>query len=120
MDRSKKGKLTLDDLKFAMKKRNLPQSYAKSFMEKAKGPKIFARTITWGDFQSVMNERESTMLRTFNSMSASRNGLLKTSDVKQVLEGLGLAATDENARAMVRHLRGSSEYSRQGYVTYLS
>ena len=89
MDRSKKGKLTLDDLKFAMKKRNLPQSYAKSFMEKAKGPKIFARTITWGDFQSVMHERESTMLRTFNSMSASRNGLLKTSDVKQVLEGLG-------------------------------
>lgn len=118
VDRSKKGRLTLDDLKFAMKKRNLPQAYAKSFMERAKGPNIFARTISWNDFQSVMNERESTVLRMFNSMSMSRNGLLKTSDVKQVLERLGLAATDENAKAMVRYLRGSSEYTRQGYVTY--
>ena len=48
-------------------------------MEKAKGPKIFARNINWDDFQSVMNERESTILRMFNSMSMSRNGLLKTS-----------------------------------------
>ena len=118
IDRSKKGKLSLDDLKHAMKKRNLPPTYAKAFMEKAKGPKIFARNINWDDFQSVMNERESTILRMFNSLSMSRNGLLKTSDVKQVLERLGLAATDENAKAMVHYLRGSSEYSRQGYVTY--
>ena len=118
IDRSKKGKLSLDDLKHAMKKRNLPPTYAKAFMEKAKGPKIFARNINWDDFQSVMNERESTILRMFNSMSMSRNGLLKTSDVKQVLERLGLAATDENAKSMVHYLRGSSEYSRQGYVTY--
>jgi Ca2+-binding EF-hand superfamily protein len=118
VDRSGKGKLTLDDLKDAMKKRNLPPHYAKAFMEKAKGNKIFARSITWEDFQSVMNERESTMLRTFNSMSMSRNGLLKTADIKQVLQGLDLPATEANVRAMMSHLRGSNEYSRQGYVTY--
>jgi Ca2+-binding EF-hand superfamily protein len=118
VDRSGKEKLTLEDLKVAMKKRNLPPTYAKAFMDKAKGNKIFARTITWDDFKSVMNERESTMLRTYNSMTMSRSGMLKMSDVKGALGRLGLAATDENAAAMLKHLRGSAEYSRQGYVTY--
>ena len=67
IDRDGDGRLKLDDLKVAMRKRNLPDWYAKAFMEKAK-PTFFSRTIGWEDFESVMNERESTMLRAFNSL----------------------------------------------------
>ena len=96
-----------------MRKRNLPEWYAKAFMEKAK-PTFFSRTIGWEDFESVMNERESTMLRAFNSLGLSRSGMMKESDVKQSLKRLGLPATDENAIAMLKHLGMDGE----GYVSY--
>ena len=96
-----------------MRKRNLPEWYAKAFMEKAK-PTFFSRTIGWEDFESVMNERESTMLRAFNSLGLSRSGMMKESDVKQSLKRLGLPATDENATAMLNHLGMNGE----GYVSY--
>ena len=96
-----------------MRKRNLPDWYAKAFMEKAK-PTFFSRTIGWEDFESVMNERESTMLRAFNSLGLSRSGMMKESDVKQSLRRLGLPATDENATAMLNHLGMNGE----GYVSY--
>ena len=86
-----------------MRKRNLPDWYAKAFMEKAK-PTFFSRTIGWEDFESVMNERESTMLRAFNSLGLSRSGMMKESDVKQSLRRLGLPATDENATAMLNQM----------------
>ena len=113
IDRDGDGRLKLDDLKVAMRKRNLPDWYAKAFMEKAK-PTFFSRTIGWEDFESVMNERESTMLRAFNSLGLSRSGMMKESDVKQSLRRLGLPATDENATAMLNHLGMSGE----GYVSY--
>jgi len=100
-------------LQVAMRKRNLPEWYAKAFMEKAK-PTFFSRTIGWEDFESVMNERESTMLRAFNSLGLSRSGMMKESDVKQSLKRLGLPATDENAIAMLKHLGMDGE----GYVSY--
>jgi|TARA_B110000977_G_scaffold48296_2_gene65587 hypothetical protein len=96
-----------------MKKRNLPEWYAKAFMEKAK-PTFFSRTIGWEDFESVMNERESTMLRAFNSLGLSRSGMMKESDVKQSLKRLGLPATPENATAMLNHMGMNGE----GYVSY--
>ena len=96
-----------------MRKRNLPEWYAKAYMEKAK-PTFFSRTIGWEDFESVMNERESTMLRAFNSLGLSRSGMMKESDVKQSLKRLGLPATDENAIAMLKHLGMDGE----GYVSY--
>ena len=96
-----------------MRKRNLPQWYAKAFMEKAK-PTFFARTIGWEDFKSVMDERESTMLRAFNSLGLSRSGTMRPADVKQALTRLGLPATDENAAAMLKHLAMGTE----GYVSY--
>ena len=96
-----------------MRKRNLPEWYAKAFMEKAK-PTFFSRTIGWEDFESAMNERESTMLRAFNSLGLSRSGMMRESDVKQTLKRLGLPATDENATAMLKHLGMDGE----GYVSY--
>ena len=50
-------------------------------MEKAK-PTFFSRTIGWEDFESVMNERESTMLRAFNSLGLSRSGMMGGIDIK--------------------------------------
>lgn len=82
-------------------------------MEKAK-PSFFHRTIGWEDFKSVMDERESTMLRAFNSLGVGRSGTMKEADVKQSLKRLGLPATDENAAAMLRHLAMGGE----GYVSY--
>ena len=61
-----------------------------------------------------MNERESTMLRAFNSLGLSRSGMMRESDVKQTLKRLGLPATDENATAMLKHLGMDGE----GYVSY--
>ena len=84
-----------------MRKRNLPPWYAKAFMEKAQA-NFFARSIGWEEFKSVMDERESTMLRTFNSLGVSKSGTMKEADVKQSLKRLGLPATDENASAMLR------------------
>jgi hypothetical protein len=97
-----------------MRKRNLPPWYAKAFMEKAK-PTFFSRTIGWEDFKSVMDERESTMLRAFNSLGVGRSGTMKEADVKQSLTRLGLPSTDENAAAMLRHLAMGRE---EGYVSY--
>lgn len=96
-----------------MRKRNLPGWYAKAFMEKAK-PNFWSRTIGWEDFKSVMDERESSMLRAFNSLGVSRSGTMRMDDVKQSLKRLGLPATDENAAAMLRHLSMGGE----GYVSY--
>ena len=56
------------------------------------------------DFESAMNERESTMLRAYNSLGLSRSGRMTQEDVKKSLKRLGLPATDENATAMLKHL----------------
>jgi Ca2+-binding EF-hand superfamily protein len=103
IDVSQTGKVTLDDLKFVMRRRKLPAWYAKKFFDRAK-PNYFSRSIEWEDFKSVMNERESKMLKAYNSLSVGRSGMLKENDVKTSLGKLGLPATDENAKAMLRHL----------------
>ena len=86
-----------------MRRRKLPAWYAKKFFDRAK-PNYFSRSIEWEDFKSVMNERESKMLKAYNSLSVGRSGMLKENDVKTSLGKLGLPATDENAKAMLRHL----------------
>ena len=97
-----------------MRRRNLPAWYAKVFMEKAK-PNFWSRTIGWEDFKSVMDERESSMLRAFNSLGVGRSGTMKEADVKHSLKRLGLPSTDENAAAMLRHLAlGGEEYVSYG------
>ena len=80
----------------------MPEWYAKAFYEKAK-PTFFARSLSWEDFESAMNERESTMPRD-NSLGLSRSGRMTQEDVKKSLKRLGLPATDENATAMLKHL----------------
>ena len=136
MDRDHDGKLKLDDLKVraafsfdvvrasnmpdiplrsqvAMRRRKMPEWYAKAFYEKAK-PTFFARSLSWEDFESAMNERESTMLRAYNSLGLSRSGRMTQEDVKKSLNRLGLPATDENATAMLKHL----DLEGDGFVTY--
>ena len=136
MDRDHDGKLKLDDLKVraafsfdvvrasnmpdiplrsqvAMRRRKMPEWYAKAFYEKAK-PTFFARSLSWEDFESAMNERESTMLRAYNSLGLSRSGRMTQEDVKKSLKRLGLPATDENATAMLKHL----DLEGDGFVTY--
>ena len=78
---SQTGKVTLDDLKFVMRRRKLPNWYAKKFFDRAK-PNYFARSLSWEDFKAVMNERESKMLKAYNSLSVGRAGMLKETDVK--------------------------------------
>ena len=91
----------------------MPEWYAKAFYEKAK-PTFFSRSLSWDDFESAMNERESTMLRAYNSLGLSRSGRMTQEDVKKSLARLGLPSTDENATAMLQHL----DLEGDGFVTY--
>ena len=75
IDVTQTGKVTLDDLKFVMRRRKLPNWYAKKFFDRAK-PNYFARSLSWEDFKAVMNERESKMLKAYNLLSVGRSGML--------------------------------------------
>ena len=114
IDVTQTGKVTLDDLKFVMRRRKLPNWYAKKFFDRAK-PNYFARSLSWEDFKAVMNERESKMLKAYNSLSVGRSGMLRENDVKLSLAKLGLPATDENAKAMLRHMALSGN---QKFISY--
>ena len=61
-----------------------------------------------------MNERESKMLKAYNLLSVGRS-MLRENDVKLSLAKLGLPATDENAKAMLRHMALSGN---QKFISY--
>uniref|UniRef100_A0A7S0RE80 EF-hand domain-containing protein n=1 Tax=Pyramimonas obovata TaxID=1411642 RepID=A0A7S0RE80_9CHLO len=113
LDEDGDGRLKIDDLKRAMRSRNLPESYAHSFMRRAKR-NHFTNSIGWEEFRAVMGMKESSMLRTFNSMNLTLGGAVRTKQIKASLDKLGLEATDKNAEAMMRFLGKSPE----GYISY--
>eukprot|EP00241_Pyramimonas_parkeae_P001226 CAMPEP_0114246222 /NCGR_PEP_ID=MMETSP0058-20121206/12338_1 /TAXON_ID=36894 /ORGANISM="Pyramimonas parkeae, CCMP726" /LENGTH=568 /DNA_ID=CAMNT_0001359375 /DNA_START=363 /DNA_END=2069 /DNA_ORIENTATION=+ len=113
LDEDRNGRLDVDDLRRAMRARNLPERYAHSFMSRAKRHPL-ARDIGWKEFKAVMREKEADMLRTFNGMTLTLGGSLRTKQIKGSLHKMGLEPTDENANAMIRYL-GHKE---SGYISY--
>lgn len=113
LDRDNDGQVTLEDLEAAMRKRRLPQQYAREFMRRTR-KHWFAKSFGWNEFLSLMEQKEPMMLRAYNSLSLSKSGTLQKNQVLTSLRNAGLPATEENAAAMMRCLdpdtRGSIAY----------
>ncbi|KAJ7524726.1 hypothetical protein O6H91_17G018300 [Diphasiastrum complanatum] len=113
LDRDKDGQITLEDLEIAMKKRRLPQNYARDFLQRTRNH-WFKKSVGWSEFLSLMEQKEPMMLRAFNSLSVSKSGTLQKGQVLTLLQNAGLPATEGNAAAMMRFLDADTE----GIITY--
>ncbi|KAI5071304.1 hypothetical protein GOP47_0013555 [Adiantum capillus-veneris] len=113
LDRDNDGQVTLEDLEAAMRKRRLPQQYAREFLRRTR-KNWFAKSFGWNEFLSLMEQKEPMMLRAYNSLSLSKSGTLQKSQVLTSLRSAGLPATEENVAAMLRCLdpdtKGSVAY----------
>lgn len=103
LDRDNDGQVTLEDLEATMMKRKLPRRYAKEFLHSTRR-QWFSKSFGWTEFLSLMEQRESTMLRAFTSLSISKSGTLQKHQVLASLRSAGLPATEGNAAAMMRCL----------------
>lgn len=110
LDRDGDGQVTLEDLEVAVRKRRLPRRYAREFLRRTR-THMFAKSIGWKQFLSLMEQKEPTMLRAYNTLSLSKSGTLQKSQVLASLKNAGLPATDENVAAMMRFLDADTEGS---------
>ncbi|CAN1257959.1 S-adenosylmethionine carrier 1, chloroplastic/mitochondrial [Linum perenne] len=110
LDRDGDGQVTLEDLEIAVRRRKLPKNYARDFMRRARSH-LFSKSFGWKQFLSVMEQREPTILRAYTSLSLSKSGTLKKSEILASLKKAGLPANEENAMAMMRFLKADAEES---------
>eukprot|EP00210_Caulerpa_lentillifera_P005146 g4918.t1 len=114
LDRDGDGIVTLDDMKYAMKKFKLPEKYAREFLAHARGGKWWVKQITWDEFKALVDERESDVLRAYTTLTVNKRGEIDSEGIKNSLTKLGLPSTEDNAKAMLRAI-GSED---DGYVSY--
>ncbi|MQM02613.1 hypothetical protein Taro_035379 [Colocasia esculenta] len=114
LDRDGDGHVTLEDLEIAMRKRKLPQKYAREFLHRTRSH-IFSKSIGWKQFLSLMEQKESKILGAYTTLCLSKSGTLQKSQILTSLESAGLPANEDNAVAMLRYLnadtKGSISYS---------
>ncbi len=124
LDRDGDQRVTLDDLKAAMRRRNLPEQFAVEFLRTARGNRWWSNSITyecllgwhlctqiesqahahrWSDFKGVMDEKEPKVLQAFTAMEVAPSGILELQRIKSALQEVGLPATDDNAHAMLKY-----------------
>lgn len=109
------GQVTLADLEHAMRRRRLPQGYAREMLRRVRRHWL-AKSFGWPEFQALMEQKEPAMLRAFTSLSVSASGTLQKEQVLASLRRAGLPATEETARAMMRFL--DADAGEQGQITY--
>lgn len=114
LDADGDGQVRLEDLENAMKKRRLPVRYARAFLRRTRR-NWFLKSFGWEEFQMLMEQKEATMLRAFNSLNLNASGTLQKSQVLASLKRAGLPATEGNARAMLQYLNVDME---RGQVAY--
>ncbi|KAK8546183.1 hypothetical protein V6N12_026980 [Hibiscus sabdariffa] len=110
LDRDGDGQVTLDDLEVAMRKRKLPQRYAREFMRRTRSH-LFSKSFNWKQFLSLMEQKEPTILRAYTSLCLSKSGTLQKSEILASLQNAGLPANEDNAVAMMRFLNADTEES---------
>lgn len=113
LDRDGDGQVTLDDLEIAVRKRKLPQRYAREFMHRTRSH-LFSKSFGWKQFLSLMEQREPTILRAYTSLCLSKSGTLQKSEILESLKHAGLPANEDNADAMMRFL----DADKQGSIAY--
>ncbi|GAB4836495.1 hypothetical protein Ancab_001407 [Ancistrocladus abbreviatus] len=110
LDRDADGQVTLEDLEIAMRKRKLPQRYAREFMHRTRSH-LFSKSFGWKQFLTLMEQREPTILRAYTSLCLSKSGTLQKSEILASLKNAGLPANEDNAFAMMRFLNADTEGS---------
>ncbi|OIV91386.1 hypothetical protein TanjilG_02004 [Lupinus angustifolius] len=110
LDRDGDGQVTLEDLEIAMRRRKLPRRYATEFMSRARSH-LFSRSFGWKQFLSLVEQKETTILRAYTSLCLSKSGTLKKSEILESLKNAGLPANEDNAVAMMRFLNADTEES---------
>ncbi|TYG83256.1 hypothetical protein ES288_D01G153800v1 [Gossypium darwinii] len=110
LDRDGDGHVTLEDLEVAMRKRKLPQRYAREFMRRTRSH-LFSKSFNWKQFLSLMEQKEPTILRAYTSLCLSKSGTLQKSEILASLKNAGLPANEDNAVAMMRFLNADTEES---------
>lgn len=102
--------MTLEDLEIAMRRRKLPQRYAKDFLQRARSH-LFTKSFGWKQFLSLMEQREPTILRAYTSLCLRKSGKMQKSEILTSLKNAGLPSNEENALAMMRFLNADTEGS---------
>lgn len=110
LDRDGDGKVNLEDLEVAMRKRKLPRRYAHDLMRRTRSH-LFSKSFGWRQFLSLMEQKEPTILRAYTSLCLSKSGTLQKSEILASLKNAGLPANEDNAVAMMRFLNADAEES---------
>lgn len=108
LDRDCDGKVNLEDLEIAMRKRKLPRRYAHDLMRRTRSH-LFSKSFGWKQFLSLMEQKEPTILRAYTSLCLSKSGTLQKSEILASLKNAGLPANEDNAVAMMRFLNADAE-----------
>lgn len=110
LDRDGDGQVTLEDLEVAMRNRKLPKRYARDLLRRTRS-NLFAKSIGWKQFLSLMEQKEPTILRAYTTLCLSKSGTLQKNQILTSLKSAGLPANEDNAAAMMRYLNADTGQS---------
>lgn len=113
LDKDKDGKVSADDINAVMRKMKLPSSYARKFMHSKHKPWP-TNSIGWTEFASLMQEKEPTIIRLFNSLGVSKHGTIHRGHVKHFLRQHGFSVSDSTITAMMEAVGGEKDSIKYG------
>ncbi|KAK9805827.1 hypothetical protein WJX73_004404 [Symbiochloris irregularis] len=114
LDSDGDGVVQQADVARMLRKRNLPEKYARNFIDRARGNRWWQTTVTWEQYQALMDERESKLLRAYTSMQVNDQGNLEAATLKESLTKMGVEASSANAAALLKAMGVESN----GVVSY--